>query len=158
MHSAAWLSFLRQIPPARHENLSITTVNGNEIAIQSILRAEHDYLVIRGRMMGTTEGGNFFVVPFDQINFLSFHKSITEADVRSFLGESGAVGDLPLTATKQETALEPAPVIAVAPTNAPSPESLSVDRPQAVDKATLLERLRSRRAVVDQGPPTNSWK
>ena len=55
MHNRAWMQLLQLIPPAKHKTLLLNTTNGVEIAIHSIARAEEDFLVIRGRLTGTTE-------------------------------------------------------------------------------------------------------
>ena len=62
MQSAAWAELLRLIPPALRENLSLTTSTGAEIALQNIVRADRDYLVIRGRVTGTTDGIGLFII------------------------------------------------------------------------------------------------
>src|SRR5260370_35144676 len=87
MQASAWMALLRLVPPAHHNNLMLTIANGTEMAVNSIVRAEKEYLVIRGRLTGTTEGGGFFFVPFDQIKYLGFQRPGKEAEVRAMDGE-----------------------------------------------------------------------
>src|SRR5947209_19917615 len=94
MQSAAWAELLRLIPPALRENLSLTTSTGAEIALQNIVRADRDYIVIKGRVTGTTDGIGLFIIPFDRLSHLTFQKSVSEADVRALfegMGQSPAV-------------------------------------------------------------------
>ncbi len=143
-------------PPALRENLSLTTSTGAEIALQNIVRADRDYLVIRGRVTGTTEGHGLFIIPFDRLSHLSFPKSVNEAEVRALFEQAGQVPAIAPSAT----GLEPTDTATSAssqsgagaadegrgshastssPTEATEPASASVD------KAALLERLRNRR-------------
>ena len=93
MQSEAWAELLRLIPPALRENLSLTTSTGAEIALQNIVRADRDYLVIRGRVTGTTDGHGLFIIPFDRLSHLSFPKSVNEAEVlRSFRANGSSAG------------------------------------------------------------------
>jgi hypothetical protein len=117
--------------------LTLTTKTGAEVVIQSILRAEPEYLVIRGRMAGTTDGGNFFVVPFGHINFMTFQRTIKEDEVR-------ALFERPDAARAQATA--PAAQAAAA---AAAVQSSSAEARGGLDKLSLLERLRSRRPVTE---------
>src|SRR6266404_3166987 len=101
MQSAAWAELLRLIPPALRENLSLTTSTGAEIALQNIVRADRDYLVIRGRVTGTTDGIGLFIIPFDRLSHLSFQRSVSEADVRAlFEGAGQSPANAPSTPTE----------------------------------------------------------
>ena len=163
MQSGGWIALLRLIPPAQQENLVFTTTSGSEIAIQGVVRTEPDYMVVRGRLTGTTDGGGFFFLPYDQIHFVGFQKPLKEADVRAMFGEK-VFQDI----VRQETSAAPPPPVAeAAPTAeamaapAPPPPAKTSDsgvrpgvgtpaapepRPGATNKAALLERLRSRRS------------
>jgi hypothetical protein len=68
MQSSAWVELLRLVPEKQHQNLVVMTAIGNEIAIQDIVRLEAEYLVIRGRLGGTSELGRAFFAPYDRIS------------------------------------------------------------------------------------------
>lgn len=167
MQSSAWIALLRLIPPDQQENIVLTTSNNTDIAVQSVLRAERDYLVLRGRLTGTTEGGGFFFLPYDQIVYLGFQRPWKEAEVRAMFGEIE-----PTAAAAEATTAEEAPGASPAEALAPGPEEVlapsapeaSQARPDGTpppqtsrgsspkvrggipNKAALLEKLRSRRA------------
>jgi hypothetical protein len=160
MHSSGWVTLLRLIPPNHQENLTITTTNGAEIALYRLLRIEDEYLVARGRMMGTTDGGTFFVVPFDRINHIGFAKPIKEHQVRNIFGEACEAPTIKeATETEEETA--PAAEAADAkPEEKQAPPKTGGAAPgrkkpgegnngAGVDKSNLLERLRARRSATD---------
>jgi hypothetical protein len=143
MQSSGWVTLLRLIPPNHQENLIITTTNGVEIALHRLLRIEDEYLVARGRMMGTTDGGTFFVLPFDRINHIGFAKPIKEHQVRNIFGEAC---EAPAVNEKAETE-EPAPA-AEAADGAPGQKG-NGNNAAGVDKSNLLERLRARRSATE---------
>jgi hypothetical protein len=163
VQNAAWISLLRHIPAEHQSNLILTMSTGTDIAIQTILRAEKDYLVIRGRLTGTTDGGGFFFVPFDQISFMGFQRAVHETEVRTMFGEpaasAGAAHDSAANPGENGTPDQaPAPAVAP-PDSAPPgvggpPGPPGYPKPRAgTAKAALLERLRARRAGSDPNQP-----
>jgi hypothetical protein len=154
MQNPAWIALLRRIPVAQQNTLVIVTTVGTEITVQSVLRLEDDYLVIRGRLSGTTDTGRVFFIPYDQMNYLGFQKEVKEAEIRALYGEPEPVATV---APKTETPDEPPPEEAtVAPTiPEPSPPQpvpaearLSIPR-----KSGILARLRARRDGANGVPP-----
>ena len=145
MQNRAWMALLRLVTPTHQENLVLTTNSGLEIAVQTVIRTEDEYVVVRGRQTGTTEGGGVFFVPYDQIHFLGFQKPVREMDIRALYGEvvaaEASAEDKPAEA--EGAATPPAePAAATPPVNgAANPTPL----PGSTSKAALLERLRSRR-------------
>lgn len=81
--AAAWIRLLRRIPPSQVDNLAIVTSAGAELSIQSILRLDEDFLVLRARLTGTSDAGRAFFVPYEQIDFVGTQKSVREEDIRA---------------------------------------------------------------------------
>ena len=54
--------------------------SGAEIVVQRFLRLEGDFVLLRGRMSGSTDGGKVIIVPYNQIINVSFTKRMTEED------------------------------------------------------------------------------
>jgi hypothetical protein len=153
MQSSAWISLLRLLPPASQPNLVINLVNGTEIAVRAILRIDPDFAVVKGRLMGTTNAGSIFIVPYDHIIYLGCPKAEHDPALREFLGDTGG------PAPEAEAAAE-APPDGQAPPPAAAPDqpppaakgraaeaNAAEDVPAGVDKANLLERLRARRSA-----------
>jgi hypothetical protein len=162
MQSSAWNELLRRIPASQYNNLMLTTASGIEIALQAVVRAEKEFLVVRGRQTGTTEGGGFFFIPFDQVLFLGFQRLVQETEVRSWFGDTmdvqrveenqptSAQETVPVAAdtpnpSQAERAAPPTGEIP-RPSTTPAPESAKSRPMGATNKAALLERLRSRRS------------
>src|SRR5215471_20188733 len=87
MKSAGWHSFL-ELMVGRHENLALVLANGAQVCVHTIIRSEPEYLVVRGRLLGTVEDNGFYIVPFDQIMYLSLPRTMKESDVRKLFGET----------------------------------------------------------------------
>jgi predicted lipid-binding transport protein (Tim44 family) len=157
MQGSSWIALLARIPPDQSENLLFMTNNGTAIAVKGVVRAENEYVVVRGRLTGTTEeGGGFFFVPYDQINYLGFQKLIKEPVILSmYEGEpapSLAANARPAATgepASAETAPAPSPAHAPTPPPVTAPAAGSAHPPAAPGKAALLERLRARRASSD---------
>jgi hypothetical protein len=154
MQSGSWTALLQQIPKTQHGNLVFTTAAGLEIAAQSIVRIDSDYVLVRGRQTGVTDGGSFFFIPYERILFVGFQKEVKESVLRAMYGDAveaepttealseSSPGDE--TAPMADPALEatPAAVPPVVVTPVPAPEA---PKPPIANKAALLERLRARR-------------
>jgi outer membrane biosynthesis protein TonB len=166
MDRARWLELLRRIPAAYHDSLALTTSSGVEISAQALVRLEEDYVVVRGRLGGTTDTGRLFFVPYDQINFLGCIRVLTEAEVLALYGEGppAAVAAAPAAPPPEapppaeaappeppKAEAEPAPTPPVAPEPPPEPPPPA---PRALpDKAKILERLRARSHSTGFKPP-----
>src|SRR5947209_794025 len=90
MQNPAWVSLLRRIPPAQHQNLLVMTTIGVEVALQSMLRLDEEFLVIRGRLKGSTDTGRVFFIPYDQINYIGFQKPVKESVVEAVFSDAPA--------------------------------------------------------------------
>jgi hypothetical protein len=157
MQGTSWLALLARIPPEQTENLLMITNNGTGIAVKGIVRAEDEYVIVRGRLMGTVEeGGGFFFVPYDQINYLGFQTAVKETVIHAMY--EGQPANL-VAGTRQKTpdgTAETAASPGHAPTPPPvtAPASGSAHPPGAAPgKAALLERLRARRGSSDMPKP-----
>lgn len=156
MQGSSWLAFLEKVPAEQLDNLLFITNNGTGIAVKGVIRAESDYIVIRGRLLGAAEeGGGFFFVPYDQINFVGFQRQIKEAVVLSMYDGKAPPTKLGSTPKADGTdAAEAASAPAPAPTAAPDSDSAGTPRPVAAPgKAALLERLRARRSSDEMPRP-----
>jgi hypothetical protein len=158
MQGTSWIALLARIPPEQTENLLLITNNGTGISVKGIVRAENDYMVVRGRLMGTVEeGGGFFFVPYDQINYLGFQTLVKEAVIQAMYEGQGAPSLVAASARQKAADGATADTAAAhAPTPPPvtAPAAGSAHPPGAAPgKAALLERLRARRSSGDMPKP-----
>ncbi|HEX3313877.1 MAG TPA: hypothetical protein VHR72_03245, partial [Gemmataceae bacterium] len=81
MLEAGWLQIVSRIGVENLDNVSLITVTGNELVIQSVFRLEHDFMIVRARTAGTMDTGRCIVVPYSQVDFLAFNKAMSEEQV-----------------------------------------------------------------------------
>ncbi|MFO0863881.1 MAG: hypothetical protein U0744_04350 [Gemmataceae bacterium] len=154
-----WLALLRNIPPELHDSVAIMLVDGTELIVQQVFRIDRDYIVMKSRLSGTTDGTRITVVPYSQIVFVSLMKPIAENDVVNLFGKGIATpgpvvrhvveqaetprpeSDRPSTVSEFELPSMPSSDAATA---APDPEPAANPRPGQVSKSILLARLRER--------------
>ncbi len=86
MQGPSWIALFTRIPNKLHDTLALTLVTGAEILMQSVLRLESDFAIIRGRMSGSTDAGRVIILPYDQILNLAFTKRMLEPEVKSIFG------------------------------------------------------------------------
>lgn len=147
MQNSAWISLLQHLPRSMHDAFSLVTKTGIEIALQAILRMEEDFLVIRGRLAGTQEGGRAFFIPYADLAFVMSSKPMAESQVQGLFNGTPVLAfaaETPPPPTEPETIPQPeapAPEPVAEQTATPSPPPSP--RP-AVVKKNILDRLRAR--------------
>jgi hypothetical protein len=149
MQGQDWMDLIEKIPVQQRDGLGLITTSGVSIQITSIMRAEDNYFVLRGRLMGTTDAGQTFFVPYRQIDCLVFQRILKEPEIQAWFGGGG----LPLTAEgaapamaaagAEEAESEKTPAAAQAQPLATAPPQMT---PGALPghKAAILDRLRRR--------------
>jgi len=152
MLGPAWVELIKRIPAALHDNLMAVTSTGAEIMIQSIMRLEDEFVILRGRPAGSTEQGRVLLLPWDQLNHVAFHKSIAETEVQRIFGNGEAVAAEVVEHASEKAAAKPEPATTseAAPpepaTNASVPVPAPAAKPAPLSKSILLARLRARMA------------
>lgn len=155
MQGSVWVTLLGRIPEKQHDNLVMFTTAGAEIMVQKIIRFEEHVVIFRGRPMGSTDHARTILLPFDQLNYLAFHKPVLEKDVLAMFAPEESVAptavdsvavepareqEMPKPAKAEGTALTtPAPPEPPVPEPAPAPV-----RSGPPSKSILLARLRAR--------------
>jgi hypothetical protein len=148
MQSSMWAALLRHIPGEQHNNLMLVTAGGTEIAIQGILRIDHQFVALKGRLAGSQDSGRVFFIPFSHIDYLGFQKPVKDVEFREMFD------DLSLPAPAHGAA-GPEPAGAA---DGPAAGGASPGRSPAPIKSTVLEKFRQR-SVTAPGtalrPPTD---
>jgi hypothetical protein len=148
MQSSVWAALLRHIPAEAHNQLMLVTGSGTEIAIQGILRIDHQFVALKGRLAGSQDAGRVFFIPYNQIDYLGFQQAVKDSEFREMFD------DLSLPASAQGTSgTEPAGPGEVTPAG-----GSAQGRGPAPIKSTVLEKFRQR-SVTSPGtalkPPSN---
>ncbi|MGL4554948.1 MAG: hypothetical protein ACRC33_27590 [Gemmataceae bacterium] len=143
MLARTWIALFRHIPPEKHPQFSLMTVNGTEISVQLIMRLEADFAIIKGRLSGSQDAGRVFFIPYASIDTFSYTNPVREIDVTELFDP------LKFDAAPEPVAPEPEP-----PPVAPS-EKVAVavagkgsdqgSGPKPAIRSEVLERFRSAR-------------
>ncbi len=124
MPTAAWARLLRLIPAKDQDGLMLLTSNHTEIAVQTILRFDADFLIVRGRLAGSQDQGRVFFIPYDQIDHMGFYRAVKDAELNEMFA-----------------ALE-------GPAEAAEPAASDAGGSKTPLKSAVLERFRSRSSTI----------
>ena len=172
MLGPSWIALFERIPARLHDTLALTLVTGAEIMMQSVLRLESEYAILRGRMAGSTDAGRVIIVPYQQIVNVAFTKRMLEPEVEAVFGKTleQAAGHAPAAEDTAAAGSEAAEAEGADGSNAlqpvgsavamrtsqlnppppPGPATAPGKNPQAPpSKSILLARLRAR--LAEQG-------
>lgn len=152
MQGTTWISFFRRVPVNLHDCMAITMTTGAEIVLQSVVKLDVDFAILRGRMAGTTDGARVTIIPYNMMVSVAFNRRMTDAEVQKVFGAGGpmaaamelgtAGGEAAASeAAPEATPPEPEP----APPPAPPPVKPPVGGPMP-SKTMLLAKLRARLA------------
>ena len=87
MQSAAWVQLLKLIPPDQQDNVNLVTTVEREISVQQFSQFADSYLVLRGRLGGTTDTDRVYVIPYDQLCYVGFIRPIKDEVLQRIFGE-----------------------------------------------------------------------
>ena len=140
-----WKAILALIPADQVGSFVLSLFGGSEICLDTIVRIDEKYLVVRGRMSGQIEEGRAFFVPLDKINYLRWEKVVKLDELRGLFNDNNV--DL---ADERAGELEAAPPTELLPRPPLPPLQPSPDSPTPLSNTNarnnLLERIRAARA------------
>ena len=144
MQGSLWINLLRRIPAELHNSLALGLVTGEEVVVQQLIKMDNDFVIVRGRMAGSTAEGRVMVVPYSHMALIALNKQIQEAEVQAIFGQAApSQPSLP-------TPAPPAPPAVVEANATPLPNALTPTpgqpKPPPPSKSMLLARLRERLA------------
>ena len=108
MQESLWSTLLRRIPPAKHDILIVVTAAGVELMIKKIIRLDEDFVILRGRLAGSSDQNRIVILPYTQIDNVAFGVMLPEAEIQAIFGErknaARATGAATAAATPEPTA------------------------------------------------------
>jgi hypothetical protein len=136
MTNVEWIDMLRVVPEDDQNQMVIVLQNGAEITVDTLFGFEPNFLVMRGRVGGTTDEGRAFFIPYDQMLYCRIERVTNIAEIRDFMqGKSKAAAPV-----SSEPIIHTAPApIAVAPV--PPVTDATANR------NALLDRIRAARVT-----------
>ena len=154
MQNAEWISLFRQLPKELHSQLVVVAQNRSDISVDSIFRLEPTFMVIRGRLGGTTENGLLFLFPYDQISSVFVNREMKEDEVETLFQNIVPVNRLAAASHQGTNGTAKLPASATpAPAAKPAPIAAQARQgdPSSIARNNLLERLRAARNAA--APP-----
>lgn len=149
MQGSAWIALLRRIPADLHNSLALGLVTGGEVVVQQLIRLEEDFVIVRGRMAGSTAEGRVMAVPYAHMTLVALNKRMNEPEVQKLFGKAMPTAPLIGEDGSAETRASAEPMPAAAEAAAAAPAAVAeTARPKQVppSKSLLLARLRERLA------------
>lgn len=143
MQSSVWALLLRQIPPEHHHRLMLVTGSHTEIAIQALLRIDHQFVALKGRLAGSQDAGRVFFIPYNQIDYLGFQAAVKDTEFHEMFGGLNVPAPAEAAPAPPEPP-RPVPTLAPEPTPTPAAPANGVGRPGTPIKSAVLERFRAR--------------
>lgn len=108
MQNSVWVALFRHIPAEQHNQFMLVTVSGTEIAVQSLLRIEQEFVILKGRLSGSQDAGRVFFVPYAQIDYFGTSQPVKDADFNETFGSLVLPGSVcPLPGSDQGVAFAP---------------------------------------------------
>lgn len=138
-----------RIPESIHASTNIVLKNAVQIAIDTVIRFEPSYILVRGREGGTTDEGRSFFVTYDDIAYIKIEKVLRALELRRLYGESLEVDVETTVEDGSENVKETMPTVSDVVTPTPAP-SAPMD-PAAIAKQNLLDRIRAARTSTLSG-------
>src|SRR5262245_25326699 len=86
MQLSEWVRLLTNVPPEVQNAMILGVSNGATIAVQDVVRIDPEYVVLRGRLGGTTDSDRMFCMPYDQLTFFLFNKPLTDEQLSQAFG------------------------------------------------------------------------
>jgi hypothetical protein len=153
MTNAVWIQLIQSIPASLQNQIVLVTDSRAEIAVESVFRYEPDFVVVRGRMAGTTDGGLLFMIPYGRLTAMMVAKEIKEAEVHKiFDGASEAETVHGSSVTKPEiediesTPSKPMERLSGSKSGTPKPKPSTESSIAA--RNTLLDKLRAAKSIA----------
>ena len=137
-------TLIGKIPVRDHPKVVIVLKAGNaSVSIDTVMRQEPEYLVVRGREAGTNDEGRAFFVPYEEISYIKIERLVRLNEIRAMYGEAlvqtNSLSEENDTTDEEVVDQTPVPGVKV-PVSVP----VATD-PASIAKQNLLDRIRAAR-------------
>jgi hypothetical protein len=145
------VDLFNRIPERYHAQVNLVLRGQGLITVDTVIRFEPTYVVLRGRESGTSDENRAFFVPYEEIAYLRVERALKIGDLKKMFGETDYVDneDALEKAAKAELELSEmdTPTESIdAETPPPKATPLTHQDPVQIARQNLLERIRATRA------------
>jgi hypothetical protein len=141
MLNEEWIDMLRVIPFEQQNQIVLVLKNQSEVAVDTLFRYEHNFMVLRGRVAGTTDESRAFFIPYDQMVYYRLERVVNLTELQSIfdsLPERSSVAEAETSPPTPDQAPEAAPP--TVPNGTPVTDATAT-------RNALLDRIRAARAT-----------
>ena len=145
------LDLFKRIPERYHPQVNLILRGQGLITVDTVVRFEPTYLVLRGRESGTSDENRAFFVPYEEIAYLRVERPLKISDLKKMFGESGHLDSedaLMQSAHSDSDEMDTPTEPLDSETPPPTPSPLTHQDPVQIARQNLLERIRATRANV----------
>lgn len=144
------VDLFKRIPESYHPQVNMILRGQGMITVDTVVRFEPAYVVLRGREQGSTDEGRAFFVPYEEIAYLRIERVLKLGQLKKMYGETGHVdAEDALGQAEADTAETGALTAGVdVQTPVPAAEPSGPMDPAEIAKKNLLDRIRAARANV----------
>ncbi|MCX7664987.1 MAG: hypothetical protein N2112_05525 [Gemmataceae bacterium] len=125
MTNQEWIELFKRVPPEDLTSLVVVLKSRAEITVDTIVKFEPNYAIIRGRLAGTTDEGRGFIIPYDQLEYFRIEQFTKTSQLEKY----GGVGSGSSHGSNPEIAL--APTTAQVPTDPATASRMLLDKIRA---------------------------
>ncbi len=113
MTNQEWIELFKKIPAEDVTTLVVVLKSRAEITVDTIVKFEPNYAIIRGRLAGTIEEGRGFLIPYDQLEYFRIEQFTKMAQLEKYGGSGataapGSSADIHVSQSATPTPTDPA--------------------------------------------------
>lgn len=127
------IDVLNRLPDNDQAKIQIVLRSGRNVSIDTVMRLEDHYTVVRGRESGNQDEGRVFFIPYAEMVCLKLERIVNMEEIETWYNDTPSMAKKDATATPR--------------TVSPEPEPLD---PAEIARQNLLERIRAARSVVSK--------
>jgi hypothetical protein len=152
MQNTEWIDMLRVIPEEVHNQIVLVLNNRSEVAVDTFFRFESNFLVLRGRVAGTTDEARAFFIPYDQMVYYRIERVVNLIELQAIfdgLPQRSVAAQPEANSTTQEL---PSIPVDQSASQAPTTNGTPLTDATATRNA-LLDRIRAARTTQSVSNP-----
>ena len=134
------LDILHRIPSADHPKVMFALRAGPMVCLETVVRTEPTYLLVRGREAGNQDEGRAFFLPYEDIVTVKIERMVKLSELEAMFDDKPNQ-----QREERKSAADAATTIS---TDTPAPVPAPALDPAEIAKQNLLDRIRAARSLT----------
>jgi hypothetical protein len=139
MQREVLMDMFNRIPEMDYQKVQIVMASGSMLSLDTLIRFEPLYLVMRGREAGNQDEGRAFFIPYEQVEFLKIERIVALQELEQMFA------DRPVNVKRSNQRETRSDMIQETPR--PEQQSSAQLDPAAIAKQNLLDRIRAAKSI-----------